>query len=60
MHDASVRLVPPGLTIGSLGASDRAGTLARHSAGAFTGNLRGGVKTVDEFMFGAGKRRARK
>lgn len=46
VHEASVGLVPPGLTVPSLGATDRASVLKLHSAkpSVFMGNLRGRMK----------------
>lgn len=56
MHEARERLARPGLTIGSLGASDR--TEAPHSAGARLSRAicAEGLKRLDEFMLGARNR----
>lgn len=61
VHEASVRLVPPGLPVPSLGATDRASVLTLHFAkpSVFMGNLCGRMKTADEFILGMEKGRRR-
>lgn len=57
MHDASVRLVPPGIAVRSLGAADRTSMLKLNSADIQFSRAVcvDGVRSVDEFMLSSEK-----